>query len=245
MRSLFLLLSIAIAVPIQAQLGKQKNLTRYYKFDAIYDSTLGIAIYEKLNFAMGGDSVRYTDKGYAAQNTWEDYYDNGAVLHTGYYVDGQLHSYKNFYPNGQMERDFHNVDYYRNQMILYWMNGKVRSDITYYQGQEEVTHEYHEDGTPDYAEEYAKKLEYLLYRTSWYDNEKMQDDMQLLDKKKGKYYLKEYYENGNIQDEGTMQYYKEIDDYMKEGSWKVYDENGKQISTQEFVRNQMTEERKL
>ncbi|HTL80729.1 MAG TPA: hypothetical protein VL651_03435 [Bacteroidia bacterium] len=246
MRSFFLLLCSIIIIPAYAQFGKQKNTTRYYEFKDIYDSTLGIDIYERLNFYFDADSVRYTDKGYAAQNTWEDYYKSGAVLHTGYYVDGTLRSYKNYYENGQIERDFHQVDFTSNQMILYWPNGKVRSDITYYQGTEMITHEYYEDGSPDYAEEYAKKCEYLLYRTSWFENKNMESDMQLLDKKKQKYYLKEYYENGNLMDEGVMQYYTEIDNFMKEGEWKVYDETtGKQVSVQTYVRNQMTDERKL
>ena len=66
----------------------------------------------------------------------------------------------------------------------------------------------------------------------------------MTDKKKKKYYLKEYFENGQLQDEGVMQYYAELDNFMKEGTWKVYDEAGKLISTQEYVRNQMTEEKK-
>ncbi len=245
MRSLVTFLFLIILLPLHAQLGKQKNTTRYYTFAEVYDSAEGINIYEKLNFAMGGDSVRNTPKGYACQGCWEDYYKSGAVLHTGYYVDGSLRTYKNFYETGQLEREFRNVDYYRNEMILYWINGKVRSDIIYYQGNSETDHEFHEDGTPDFSEEYAKKCEYLMFRTSWYDSGKLESDLQLSDKKKKKYYLKEYSENGNILDEGTMQYYPEIDNYMKEGTWKIYDENGKQISTQEYVRNQMTDEKKI
>ncbi len=243
MRFLITILAVLFLLPLHAQ--KQKNTTKYYVFEAVYDSAEGINIYEKLNFVMGGDSVRNTPKGYAAQNCWEDYYKSGKVLHTGYYVDGQLRSYKNFYETGQVERDFHNIDYFRNEMILYWINGKVRSDIIYFQGESESDHEYYENGNPDYAEEFAKKCEYLLYRTSWYENGKMQNDLQLSDKKKKKYYLKEYYENGNMQDEGTMQYYAELDNFMKEGIWKVYDETGKLTSTQEYVRNQMTEEKKV
>ena len=172
-------------------------------------------------------------------------YKDGAVLHTGYYVDGQLHSFKNFYPDGKTERDFHQVDYNHNQMTLWYPDGKVRSDIIYYQDMEESTHEFYPNGNPEIAEEYAKKCEYLMFRTFYYENGKTQSDLQLVDKKKKKYYLKEYYENGNLQDEGTMQYYPEIDNYMKEGSWKVYDETGKQIASQEYVHGQMTEEKKL
>lgn len=241
----FLLVIICTVFFLPAFSQKQKNTTKYYKFEAIYDSTMGIDIYEKLNFAMGGDSVRYNAKGYAAQNTWEDYYENGAVLHTGYYVDGQLRSYKNYFPDGKLERQFQQVDYFRNQMTIYYPDGHVRSDIIYYQGGEESTHEFYENGNPEIAEEYAKKMDYLLFRTFYYENGKTQSDLQLVDKKKKKYYLKEYYENGNMQDEGPMQYYPEIDNFMKDGTWKVYDESGKLIATQEFVKGQMTEEKKL
>src|ERR1041385_8141130 len=89
MRFILVLLAVFFLAPLHAQLGKQKNTTRYYTFEQVYDSAEGINIYEKLNFAMGGDSVRNTPKGYAAQNCWEDYYKSGAVLHTGYYIAGR------------------------------------------------------------------------------------------------------------------------------------------------------------
>jgi antitoxin component YwqK of YwqJK toxin-antitoxin module len=243
----FGILSVLLFVTtfLHAQMGKQKNQSKFYTLEAIYDSSTGIDIYEKLNFFMGGDSVRYNQKGYVAQGTWEDYYANGAVLHTGYYIEGQLRSYKNFYPDGKTEREFKQLDYFHYQMTLYYSDGKVRSDITYYNGQEESTHEYYPNGNPEIAEEYAKKCEYLMFRTFYYENGKTQSDLQLADKKKKKYYLKEYFENGNLQTEGTMQYYPELDNYLKEGVWKVYDENGKHISTEEYVRGQMTEEKKV
>ncbi len=245
MRLLFTLLTLLLILPLRAQLGKQKNLQRYYTFEEVYDSTTGIDIYERLNFPMGGDSTRNTPKGYAASGTWEDYYRSGAVLHTGYYMEGQLRSYKNFYENGQTEREFKTLDYFRYQMTLWWPNGKLRSDIIYFQGQEEATHEYYENGNPEFAEEYAKKCEYMMFRTFYFESGKVQSDLRLADKKKKKYSLKEYFENGTLQAEGTMQYYEEIDNYMKEGTWKVYDESGKQIAVQEYVRGQMTEEKKI
>lgn len=245
MRLPVLFFFLILFLPASAQLGKQKNLSRYYTLADIYDSTMGIDIYEKLNFLMGGDSVRNNPKGYSAQGTWEDYYKDGAVLHTGYYIEGQLRSYKNFYPDGKVERDFRTLDYFHYQMTLYYPDGKVRSDIIYFQGQEEVTHEYYANGNPEIAEEYAKKCEYLMYRTFYYENGKTQSDLQLADKKKKKYTLKEFHENGNLQTEGLMQYYAELDNFMKEGSWKVYDETGKLIAMQEYVRGQMTEEKKV
>ena len=129
-------------------------------------------------------------------------------------------------------------------MILYYVDGKVRSDITYYSGSEEITKEYYPSGKPEFLEEYANKCDYLLYRQFYFDNGNLQNDMQLSDKKKKKYSVKEYFENGKVQTEGIMQYYEEIDNYMKEGDWKVYDESGKLIAIQEYVRGQLVEEKK-
>ena len=244
MRIVQFIVLFCISLPVFGQFGKQKDMRRYYSQVEVYDSATGIDIYEKLNRLMGGDSVRNTPKGYAAQGWWEDFYKNGAVMHSGYYQDGMLTTYKNYYENGQVEREFKSLDYFRYQMILYYDDGKVRSDITYYSGSEEITKEYYPSGKPEFLEEYANKCDYLLYRQFYFDNGNLQNDMQLSDKKKKKYSVKEYFENGKVQTEGIMQYYEEIDNYMKEGDWKVYDESGKLIAIQEYVRGQLVEEKK-
>lgn len=244
MRFLFFIAFFLFAIAGHAQFGKQKDTRKYYVFAEVYDSSLGIATYEKLNRLMGGDSVRYNPKGYAAQGWWEDCYKSGAIMHSGYYTDGMLTTYKNFYENGQLEREFKSIDYFRYQMVLYWPNGKVRSDITYFQGAEEKTKEYYENGNPEFLEEYADKCDYLVFRQFYYENGNLQSDMQLLNKKKKIYTHKEYFENGKVQTEGNMQYYEEIDNYMKDGPWKVYDDTGKLISIEEYVKGQMVEEKK-
>ncbi len=244
MRSYFLIICLFGLIPLHAQFGKQKDTRKYYVFSEVYDSSLGIDIYEKLNRLMGGDSVRYNLKGYAAQGWWEDFYKSGTVFHSGYYVDGMLTTYKNFYENGQLEREFKSIDYFRYQMVLYWPDGKVRSDITYYSGAEEITKEYYSNGNPEFLEEYKDKCDYLQFRQFYYENGNLQSDMQLVNKKKQTYSHKDYFENGKVQTEGTMQYYPEIDNYMKEGKWNVYDETGKLISIEDYVRGQMVEEKK-
>jgi antitoxin component YwqK of YwqJK toxin-antitoxin module len=245
MRSLLLASFLFFVLSAHAQFGKQKDTRRYYVFAEVYDSATGIDIYENLNRLMGGDSVRNNPKGYAAQGWWEDFYKSGTIMHSGYYQDGMLTTYKNFYENGQVEREFKSLDYFRYQMILYWSDGKVRSNITYYQGAEEITKEYYPNGNPEFLEEYGDKCDYLKYRQFYYENGNLQSDMQLTNKKKLTYSHKDYFENGKVQTEGSMQYYPEIDNYMKEGAWNVYDETGKLISIEEYVRGQMVTEKKL
>ena len=56
-----------------AQFTGQIPQAKKYKFQEVYDSTYGINIYEKLNFGLGGDSIRNDKKGYACQGWVEDY----------------------------------------------------------------------------------------------------------------------------------------------------------------------------
>lgn len=241
-RFLFTIFFILFFIPLHAQLGKQKNTSKYYSFKTVYDSLEGINIYERLNFYLGGDSVRIAIKGNPAQNYWEDYYKSGAILHTGFYIEGKLRTYKNYFESGILEREFKNIDYSRNEMTLFWINGKKRSQIMYYKGQEEKTNEYYENGNPEIAEAFTKKCGYLLFRNFYYENGNPQSEFKIADKKRKKYSLKEYNENGILLNEGIMQYYLEVDNFMKEGTWLVYDEKGKLKATQQYVKNKMVEE---
>src|SRR4051812_15041222 len=74
------------------------------KYDAakVIDPDYGITMYEKLNFYTGGDSVRNDKKGYACQGWLEDVYETGTDIHKGFYEDGHLKVYKNFFPNGNV-----------------------------------------------------------------------------------------------------------------------------------------------
>ncbi|MCU0434489.1 MAG: hypothetical protein MUC87_13630 [Bacteroidia bacterium] len=242
-----LVFALILLLPLQlcAQLGKQKNTKQYYAQAQVYDSTLGIFIYEKLNSALGGDSVRNGVSGYAAVNWWQDYYSNGQLLHEGFYVEGQLRIYKNYFESGKLERNFRHTDNNRCQMTIYYENGQIRSDIIYYQGEPETTYEYFEDGSPEFIEENAKKNEYPVIRKFYYAKNSPQSLLELTDKKKLRYSYVSYYENGKVEEEGTMQFNAEVSDVMKEGSWKVYDEQGKLVAVQEFVRGQMVEEKKM
>jgi len=72
---------------------------RKYKSEDVVDSAYGITLFDKMAPSLGGDSLRYDKKGYSAQGWQEDYYMSGKLLHKGFYVDGELRAFKNFYEN--------------------------------------------------------------------------------------------------------------------------------------------------
>ena len=206
------------------------------KYDAkkVVDPDYGITIYEKLNFAIGGDSVRNDKKGYACQGWVEDYYLSGSIIHKGYYEDGHLKIYRNYYENGNTERAFKIVGLKSANMQIFYPDGKLKSDVTYYKGEPQIWTDYYANGQIEYTEENSKSMEYLIFRKSYTEDGKPQEIFELIDQKKKMYSKKEYYENGKIKSEGEMKYNSSAIDYQKDGIWKTYDTNGN-VSTEKWV----------
>jgi antitoxin component YwqK of YwqJK toxin-antitoxin module len=230
------LLNISSVVIALAQVKKGETLA----FTDVYDSAYGINVYEKLNMGTGGDSTRNDAKGYAVQGWIEDFYPDGKTLHKGYYIDGQLKAYKNYFPNGQMEREYKMIDLNRSTMVIYYEDGKTRSNILYSGSNILKEEDYYPSGQLEYMEEYDKKGEYYVVRKFFAPNGKPTSILELTDAKKKLYISREYYDNGNVKEEGQMVYNAGIGDYQKHGKWKSYDESGKVKEEKTFVRGEET-----
>lgn len=229
-----LLLCICASIFSYAQVKKGDIL----HFKDVYDTAYGINIYENLNMGTGGDSIRNDAKGYAAQGWIEDFYPDGKTLHKGYYIDGQLKAYKNYFPNGQLEREYKMTDLTKSSMIVYYEDGKIRSNVIYAGSNVLKEEDYYPSGQLEYIEEYDKKCEYYIQRKFFAPNGKPTSTLELTDAKKKMYISKEFYENGNVKEEGQMIYNSGIGDYQKNGKWKYYDEKGNLKEEKTFVRGE-------
>lgn len=203
-----------------------------YKASKVIDPEYGITMYEKLNFAIGGDSVRNDKRGYAASGWIQDMYESGSLIHKGYYEEGHLKIYKNFYENGNVERAFKVIDFKKSNQQIFYSDGKLKADITYYDGGVLMETDYYPNGQIEYVEESSKNMEYVIQRKSFSQDGKPQELFEMIDPKRKIYSKKEYYENGNLKAEGTMKYNPAAIDYQKDGIWKNYDETGKLLSTE-------------
>ncbi len=105
-----LTLILNLSVFAQNDLTDKKLYHNTYDPKKVIDEKYGIVMYEKLNMMLGKDSIRNGATGYAANGFIEDYYTSGQLLHKGFYVDGQLKIYKNYYPNGKEEQVFRSMD---------------------------------------------------------------------------------------------------------------------------------------
>ena len=208
-----------------------------YSASKVINPTYGITMYEKLNLKTGGDSVRNDRKGYAAQEWVQDIYESGKVLHRGYYEDGQLKIYKNFYENGTVERAFKILDVKRCNMQIFYASGKLKSEIIYYNGSPQIWTDYYSNGQIEYTEENTKSMEYLVNSKSYSEDGKPQEIFEVTDVKKKKYVKKEYYESGKLKAEGPMKYNSSSIDYQKDGVWNIYDESGN-ITKEKWVKGE-------
>jgi antitoxin component YwqK of YwqJK toxin-antitoxin module len=232
---LFSVRCLIAQVTFQGQVPHEK----LYTFREVYDTNYGIQIYEKYNNNIGGDSVRKNLQGYVCAGWVEDHYTNGATLHKGFYADGQLHVYSNFYPNGQMEREFKFVTERKCTMRKYYPNGKVKSEVEYFEGNAIIWHDYWDNGQVQYIEEYDKKHERLLQRNSYYSDGKPEATFQpISDKKPIRYSKKEYYPNGQVKEEFEMVFDSDSLDFIKDGEDKQYDEKGTLTSDIVYVAGQ-------
>ena len=208
------------------------------EFVSVYDSTYGVNVYDALCIGTGGDSTRNDGKGYAAQGWIEDFYSDGKTAHKGYYIDGQLKAYKNYFPNGQIEREFRMTDLTKSNMIVYYEDGKLHSNI-FYNGTNAVKEEdYFASGQLEYIEEYDKKCEYYLQRKFYSPNGKPTSLLEITDQKKKIYSSKEYYDNGNLKEEGQTIFNEGLGDYQKNGKWKFYKEDGSVKEEKTFTKGE-------
>ncbi len=228
----------------QNDLTKKELYYNVYKAEDILDSIYGITMYEKLNPRLGGDSIRNGNDGHAAEGFIEDYYTNNQLLHKGYYTEGQLKLYKNYYPNGNMERNFRQIDLKKSKMILYYPNGKIKSEIVYIDDQPLKWTDYYPNGNPEYYEENNKTFEYYVKQISYYKNGSPKKALELTNKKRLEYTETEYYPDGKIKSQGMVIFNRAVFDYQRKGKFVYYDPNGTPVK-EEFYANGVLEKEKV
>lgn len=227
MKQFILLFFLTSSMSVFSQSNLESQVPKEKKYDAsIVDEKFGIQLYESLNLALGGDSVRM-ENGYAVNNWKEDYYKDGSLMHRGYYIEGQLKVYKNYYPNGQVEREFKNIDGFRSLCKLFYTDGALKSEVKYVEGSPLVWVDYYKNGQMEYYEEYHKSFLYYIAKRSYFETGQAQSLMELINKKKLDYSQNDFYNNGNNKIVGSLRYDMSAYDYFKTGKWTYYNESGK------------------
>ncbi|MDD2412028.1 MAG: hypothetical protein RBS19_01915 [Bacteroidales bacterium] len=196
----------------------------------------GMVEYDVYNPFMEGDSVRICGKT-PCNGMIKDMYPDGKTLkHRGSYENGKLTSvYKNYYPDGKMERFFQvNATTSSAKIETYFPNGKPHFKVVYRKGNIVLYEEYQEDGKPEMLEKLDNKAECYTYQYLYYPNGQLFSELILENKGKKTYRYSSYYETGEKRSEGAKIFQKSTDDYLKEGEWKYFLKNGNLEKTEHF-----------
>ena len=232
--SLALLFLTVLGLQAQNLSKSDPSLSNKYKASDIIDPRYGIQLYEGLNHWLEGDSLRKCN-GTPCTGWVEDFYEAGQKLHRGYYVDGALKIYTNFFPDGKVEREFRALDEHRYNIEKYYQNGNLKSKVKYYRGVALEWFDYHENGNLELHEETSKGKDYVTLRKTYFANGLMESELVLEDKKNKRYQFKSYFENGNVQEEGQIEYSEEMLDYLRIFQWKIYNESGKLVKQVDYI----------
>ena len=208
-----------------------------HTFTQVDDSTFGIQFYDKYNPKLGGDSIRKYFDGHLCNGLIEDHYSDGNILHKGYYTNGKLTQYTNYYPDGVVERVFRPTSDRKDELKKYYESKTLKSDVQYYDGNSTLWQDYYDNGQLSYVEEYDKKHERILRRCSYYKDGKPLSIFVPLETKGDiiRYSLKEYFPNGQLQEESEALYSKDSFDFFKDGHDKQYDDKGNLVAEYEYV----------
>jgi antitoxin component YwqK of YwqJK toxin-antitoxin module len=223
--SSIILLLTCINLRTAAQFDFEKQLNKPIYTADIIDPVYGILLYEPLNMFTRSDSSRM-EGGYAINGWKEDHYSDGQLLHKGYYIEGQLKVYKNYYPNGNLERNFKSIDGFRSKAILYFENGNLKSEVLYTNDFALEWTDYYINGQIEFYEKYHKNQCHHLDKISYYENGQIESELILENKKKYLYSYNEYHSNGSNKLKGNIKYDMGIFDYVKYGTWSSFDEQG-------------------
>ncbi|MFT3885071.1 MAG: hypothetical protein QM724_06460 [Flavobacteriales bacterium] len=104
-----------------------------------------IAGYDALAPALGGDSIRLCG-GHGCSGWVEDRYPDGRLRHRGYYRGGHLLTFKNYHPNGQLEREFHAQGDAHGTLHTFHLSGTPRSETEFVEKRPVVHTEHYTDG---------------------------------------------------------------------------------------------------
>lgn len=104
------------------------------------------AEYKMFSEELGGNKIRTEMSGAPCQGWIKDYYNNGQIRHKGYYVDGQVKIFKNYYDNGTIESSMKLKGHRKARVKLFHYNGNPKTVCNYMKGKPRKCGEFQYEG---------------------------------------------------------------------------------------------------
>ncbi|MCB0765193.1 MAG: hypothetical protein KDB84_10840 [Flavobacteriales bacterium] len=202
--------------------------------DAGEDPSPDLNRYERLNRSLGADSVRICN-GQPCIGWVEDLYPDSSLKHRGYYDAGLLTVYRNYHPNGVLEREFKALDAVKSIMRTYHSNGNIRSEARYADGIPYRYEDHYVDGKLRYEEEKHRKDPYYITMNLYAADGLPVSTLELVDKKKIEFTQKEFHPGGALKCSGQARYDRSRMDTQRIGTWVYYDTAGAVIREEDYA----------
>ena len=122
--------------------------------------------------------------------------------HRGLYTEGALVIYRNYYPNGRLEREFRQQDVIKSVLRTYHPNGVLRSETRFANGAVLKYEDHYSDGGLRYVEQRHRSQQYYLRMDLFAPSGDPLSLLRLVDRKRVEFEMKEYYPGGLLQCEG-------------------------------------------
>lgn len=181
--------------------------------------------YEEFNPVARGSKLRLC--GERPCNGWQhDIYPDGVLKHRGFYAEGALVIYRNYYPSGRLEREFKQQDVIKSMMRTFHPNGVLRSRTRFANGAVIRYEDHYTNGALRYAEERHRSEPYYIRMDLFAPNGEPLSLLRLVDRKRVEFEMKEYYPGGGLRCEGLARYDRYRMDTRKVGTWRHYDLDG-------------------
>ncbi len=190
--------------------------------------------YDRMNRLLGGEERRQCN-GRPCEGWVEDHYPDGTLKHRGHYTEGQLAIYRNFYPDGRLERHFRALDNVRSVMRTYHVNGVPRSEVKYYRGRSLRYRDHYTNGQLRYAEQRHPKEPYFLRMDLYAADGKPISLLKLVDRRQVIFEQNEYHPDGSLKSRGRARYDRARADIRKVGIWQHFSSAGELLREEEYV----------
>lgn len=210
---------MADETPIQGEMGADPLAT--------------LSHYDQYNAVTGGDSVRVRG-GFPCIGWVEDKYPDGVLQHRGYYDQGKLTVYRNYYADGVLEREFRSTDAVNSTLRLFHPNGKIRSEARYKEGVVVAYEDHYVSGALRYAEERHRTEPYYLRMDLYSENGHPVSLLQLVDKRKVEFLQRDYHVGGKLKCEGRARFDPSRMDTQRIGTWVYYDPAGTVVRQEDY-----------
>ncbi|MCU0359924.1 MAG: hypothetical protein MUF75_04245 [Bacteroidia bacterium] len=225
-------LAFGLAVTGHAQKKKEKlkepkPKETHLLQNEVLDEFGEISLYNSFVPSLNGDSIRYFPNGEKLQGWKEDVYSSGKALHKGFYKNGQLEMFKNFWENAKTERVMAVIDSNQTNLEVYFENGNQKRQVNYFKGKIKRYSEFFPNNLLKITEEYDPKSGLLVKKKTWHNNGQIASELILQDQKSKKYKLTTYHQNGKLAESGFQYPAKDGQGFTRSGNWTIQDSLGK------------------